>query len=67
MLLTSALIAIAANTRTESRGTHSRADHRDRDDASWCRHVQLERAPDGAVGTRIGPAGEPSDAPFMAR
>ena len=49
MLLTSALIAIAARERTESRGTHFRADHPERDDATWCGHLVLKRGAEGDV------------------
>jgi len=53
MVTVSTLIARAALERTESRGSHFRADHPDRDDARWLRHVVLTRTADGpAVTTR---------------
>src|SRR5690606_32799875 len=39
MLTVAALIARAAGERTESRGTHYRVDHPQRDDAAWCRQI----------------------------
>ncbi len=45
MLLVGRLVAIAARTRVESRGTHFRSDHPAASDA-WLRHVIMER-PEG--------------------
>ncbi len=61
MLTTSSLIASAARSRTESRGTHYRTDHALRSDDSWCRHVFLCRSPEGAIEQTSGPLGPPSD------
>ncbi|MFQ5505104.1 MAG: L-aspartate oxidase [Planctomycetota bacterium] len=44
MLLVSRLLCSAALFRQESRGTHYRLDHRDRDDERWLRHLILKRA-----------------------
>ncbi len=33
--------AISANTRTESRGAHSREDYKDRDDINWIKHIVI--------------------------
>ncbi len=49
MLTTSALIAIAALAREESRGTHFRRDFPHRDDEHWCRQIRLQLDPDGHV------------------
>jgi succinate dehydrogenase flavoprotein subunit len=39
--------AVAALARTESRGAHSREDHRERDDGQWLKHSLAYRAPGG--------------------
>ncbi len=62
MLLTSALISIAARERTESRGTHFRADHPSRDDAAWCGHLVLRRGPEGEVLVTRTTVEAPTDA-----
>jgi L-aspartate oxidase len=49
MLLASALITVSAGARTESRGTHFRSDHPQRDDSNWCRQIVLRRGDDGSV------------------
>jgi L-aspartate oxidase len=61
MLTTSALIAVAALTRAESRGTHFRRDHPNRDDERWCRSIVLRRSDSGEVATELGPLVAPSD------
>ena len=61
MLLVSALATVAARTRTESRGTHFRADHPERNDADWCRRVVLGRAEDGTIATSLSEIETPSD------
>ncbi len=61
MLTVSALVARAALARQESRGTHYRTDHPDRDDARWCRHLFLEMETDGSIGLREGQVLAPSD------
>ncbi|MGA0871187.1 MAG: hypothetical protein ACO3UM_19835 [Planctomycetota bacterium] len=66
MLLTSALIAIAARERTESRGTHFRSDHPTRDDAGWCGHLTLRRGADGEVLVERTEIEAPTDAPAAA-
>jgi fumarate reductase (CoM/CoB) subunit A len=43
------LIIAAATTRTESRGSHFRADHPERDDARWLTNIFVTRADDGAL------------------
>jgi succinate dehydrogenase / fumarate reductase flavoprotein subunit/fumarate reductase flavoprotein subunit len=43
------LIARSALLRTESRGSHYRADHPARDDANWLKNIILTRAPDGSI------------------
>lgn len=63
MLTVSALVATSALQRIESRGTHYRTDHAERDDASWCRDVELQRAEDGSIGLRLGALVAPSDEP----
>jgi L-aspartate oxidase len=43
MLTLGRLIAHAAYVRTETRGVHYRADHPQRDDANWQRHILMAR------------------------
>ena len=43
MISVSVLVTLAANARTESRGTHYRLDHPDRDDKNWRVHLQWQR------------------------
>jgi succinate dehydrogenase / fumarate reductase flavoprotein subunit len=40
-------IAAGALNRTESRGSHSRTDHPERDDAQWLKHTLAFHTPDG--------------------
>ena len=54
MLTVSALVAAAAIERTESRGTHYRTDHPQRDDVNWCRHILLNKNADGEIQTSLG-------------
>lgn len=63
MLTVSALVAEAALRRAESRGTHFRDDHQQRDDTAFCRRIFLERAGDGSIRTELGPAHAPTDQP----
>jgi succinate dehydrogenase/fumarate reductase flavoprotein subunit len=60
MLTIAGLIARAAGQRCESRGTHFRMDHPDRDDAAWCRQILCRRHADGVEMAR-GPLRVPSD------
>jgi succinate dehydrogenase/fumarate reductase flavoprotein subunit len=39
--------AKGALERTESRGSHSRTDHKERDDADWLKHTLARYEPDG--------------------
>lgn len=61
MLTASALIATGAITRHESRGTHFRSDDPGRDDATWCRHVYLERDASGTIAVECGHLLTPTD------
>ncbi len=61
MLTVSSLVAHAASRRAESRGTHYRADHTQRDDQQWCRRLVLSRAADGSITSTLGPALPPTD------
>ena len=61
MLTTAALVTEAGLTRDESRGTHFRNDANERDDERFCRRIFLERAPDGAIKSELGPLLEPTD------
>ena len=51
------LVTEMALRRKESRGTHFRSDHPDRDDEHWHRHQTAHRTPDGPVafGDEPGP------------
>jgi len=42
MLTLGRLMALAAFTREESRGTHHRTDFPDRDDVRWCKHILIQ-------------------------
>ncbi|MEM7202765.1 MAG: L-aspartate oxidase [Planctomycetota bacterium] len=66
MLEVSALVAIAAAERQESRGTSYRSDHPTRDDASWCRRTLLRRGPNGEAQLEAGPLLAPSDSAALA-
>ncbi len=61
MLTVASLVTAAALLRTESRGTHCRDDHPERDDGAFCRHIFLERVADGLIRTDLGPLQEPTD------
>lgn len=61
MLTTSALVATAALTREESRGTHFRSDFPTRDDPNWCRRVVLFRDAEGGIDSKPGALLVPSD------
>ncbi|MBK8097590.1 MAG: L-aspartate oxidase [Planctomycetes bacterium] len=61
MLTTAALVSTAALHRTESRGTHFRADHPARADANWSRRVFLSRTEDGGIDARSGELFAPTD------
>jgi L-aspartate oxidase len=61
MLTVSSLVARAAMARHESRGTHYRSDHPERDDGRWCRRLFLELQPDGTIGLEEGQVLVPSD------
>lgn len=61
MLTVSGLVASAGRHRTESRGTHYRADYSHRDDDRWCRRIFLRRADDGTVDTTTGAPQGPTD------
>ena len=63
MLTVSALVARAARTRDESRGTHYRDDHPQRADDPWCRHVFLRLDSDGSFIETLGQPVEASDRP----
>jgi len=60
MLTVASLLARAALERAESRGTHYRTDHPERDDTAWCRQILFRRGSEGAELTR-GPRRIPSD------
>ncbi len=61
MLTVSALVAAAATEREESRGTHFRSDHPDRNDRRWCRHLMLRRNEKGAIAVLEGNLNPASD------
>ena len=61
MLLVSALVAHAAIERKESRGTHFRIDHPERDDAAWCRHLIMKLDENGTIQVEVQPAFAPTD------
>jgi succinate dehydrogenase / fumarate reductase flavoprotein subunit len=41
------VIALSAKEREESRGSHSREDHQDRDDQNWLKHTLVRKAGEG--------------------
>ena len=43
MIIVANLVTTAAHTRTESRGTHYRADYPLTDDKNWLKHIDLEQ------------------------
>ncbi len=49
MLTISALVANAAEERTESRGTHFRVDYPAANEKTWHRHLSMRRAEDGSI------------------
>ena len=61
MLTVSSLVARAALARQESRGTHYRVDHPERDDSRWCRRLFLQVEPDGTIALEEGQVQTPSD------
>jgi L-aspartate oxidase len=61
MLTVAALVAEAGLARAESRGTHFRDDHPERDDATFCRRIFLQRAADGSIRTELGALHAPTD------
>lgn len=61
MLLVSALVAHAAIERKESRGTHFRIDHPERDDAAWCRHLIMKLDENGRIQVEVQPVFAPTD------
>ena len=55
------LVAEAGLLRAESRGTHFRDDHPQRDDARFCRRIFLQRGADGSIEASLGPKHAPTD------
>ncbi len=63
------LIAHAALARTESRGSHYRADHPTKNDAAWLKNITLTRTPAGDIAeetrdvrlTRLRPGEVPAE------
>ncbi len=56
MLVVADLLVRSARMRTESRGSHFRSDHPERDDANWLRNIYVERGADGAPRFEVRPA-----------
>ncbi len=54
MLTTSALIATAAYSRTESRGVHTRTDCPGRDDEHWRLHLLWKRPGETPIPSPLG-------------
>lgn len=61
MLTVSSLVAECALSREESRGTHFRADFRERDDEAWCLHQTVRRGADGGLSLEKSHPMTPSD------
>ncbi|MCW2540283.1 MAG: L-aspartate oxidase [Frankiales bacterium] len=62
LTVATALVA-AASRRHETRGSHWREDHPDRDDADWRGHLDLRLGPDGMISSDyrpINPIADPS-------
>jgi succinate dehydrogenase/fumarate reductase flavoprotein subunit len=64
MLTVSALVAHAAFERAESRGTHYRSDHPEREDSRWCRRIALQIEPDGSIRADPLDTFPPTDRPL---
>jgi L-aspartate oxidase len=62
LTVATALVA-AAGRRQETRGTHWREDHPDRDDDRWLGHLDLRLGPDGMISTDYAPAPVPARTP----
>ena len=68
------LIAHASLTRTESRGSHYRADHPTKNDDAWLKNISLTRTPDGGIAeeakdvslTRLQPGERPAQLAIAA-
>lgn len=56
LVTVSAALAAAAGLRRETRGSHWREDHPDRDDAAWAGHVDVTLGETGAVDVLFRPA-----------
>ena len=54
LTVASALVA-AAGRRAETRGSHWREDFPERDDGTWCAHLDLRLGPDGTINTDYFP------------
>ncbi|MDP6929056.1 MAG: L-aspartate oxidase [Planctomycetota bacterium] len=61
MLTVSALVGTAAQQREESRGTHFRTDHAERNDELWCRNISLSIGADQSIQTEVGDILTPTD------
>jgi L-aspartate oxidase len=60
LLTVATALVTAADKRAETRGSHWRDDHPDRDDENWRGHLNLRLGPDGMISTEYTPVVDPA-------